>query len=116
MLNKTIPILTAAAVTLSLMSPVSVTATDMDVTVNNQFWWPDKLSLEPLRDHDPASNPYGADFDYAAEFSKVDYAALKADIEKTLTESKDWWPADWGSLWWSSHSCCLALVRYLSHD
>ena len=96
MLNKTIPILTAAAVTLSLLSPVSVTATDMDVAVNNQFWWPDKLNLESLRDHDPASNPYGADFDYAAEFSKVDFAALKADIEKTLTTSQDWWPADWG--------------------
>ena len=62
---------------------------------SNQFWWPDKLNLDQLRAHDPASNPYG-DFDYAAEFSKVDLKALKADIEKTLKTSQDWWPADWG--------------------
>ena len=62
---------------------------------SNQFWWPDKLNLEQLRAHDPASNPYG-EFDYASEFSKVDLKALKADIEKTLTTSQDWWPADWG--------------------
>ncbi len=62
---------------------------------SNQFWWPDKLNLNQLRAHDPASNPYG-DFDYAEEFSKVDLEALKADIEKTLKTSQDWWPADWG--------------------
>ncbi|WP_240732910.1 catalase/peroxidase HPI [Halioglobus maricola] len=62
----------------------------------NKFWWPEQLDLSPLRAHDMRSNPYGADFDYAAEFAKVDYKALKSDIEKTLTDSQDWWPADWG--------------------
>ncbi len=62
----------------------------------NEFWWPNKLNLEQLRDHDPASNPYGADFNYAKAFSSVDLKALKADIEKVLTTSQDWWPADWG--------------------
>jgi catalase-peroxidase len=61
----------------------------------NEFWWPDRLNLEQLRDHDPASNPYG-EFDYAAAFAAVDLDQLKADIEKTLTTSQDWWPADWG--------------------
>ena len=62
----------------------------------NQFWWPQTLNLDPLRAHNPGSNPYGEDFDYAEAFSKVDLDALKRDIEETLTNSQDWWPADWG--------------------
>ena len=62
----------------------------------NKFWWPDQLDLGALRVHDARSNPYGEDFDYAQAFSRLDYAALTADIEKTLTDSQDWWPADWG--------------------
>ena len=60
------------------------------------FWWPDRIDLTPLRQHNPASNPYGADFNYAAEFAKVDMAALKEDVRAVLTDSKDWWPADYG--------------------
>jgi len=62
----------------------------------NQFWWPDKLNLDQLRAHDSSSNPYGDDFNYTKAFNSVDMKALKADIEKTLTTSQDWWPADWG--------------------
>ncbi|MFU8877938.1 MAG: catalase/peroxidase HPI [Wenzhouxiangellaceae bacterium] len=62
----------------------------------NQFWWPEQLDLTPLRSHSPQSNPYGADFDYAAEFATLDLDQVKADIEQTLTDSQDWWPADWG--------------------
>jgi len=62
----------------------------------NQFWWPGTLNLEQLRSHDDRSNPYGEDFDYVEAFNSVDLKALKADIEKTLTTSQDWWPADWG--------------------
>ncbi len=62
----------------------------------NSFWWPDAVDLGPLRDHDNESNPYGDDFDYAKAFASVDMKALKADIEKALTTSQDWWPADWG--------------------
>jgi catalase-peroxidase len=61
-----------------------------------KFWWPDRVDLTPLRDHSPESNPYGADFNYAAEFAKVDLGALKADIRAVLTDSQDWWPADYG--------------------
>ena len=62
----------------------------------NSFWWPDQVDLGALRDHDEKSNAYGDDFDYATAFNSVDINALKADIEKTLTTSQDWWPADWG--------------------
>ncbi|MDG1066185.1 MAG: catalase/peroxidase HPI [Luminiphilus sp.] len=60
------------------------------------FWWPDRIDLAPLRQHNPDSNPYGADFNYAAEFATVDMEALKADVRATLTDSQDWWPADYG--------------------
>lgn len=101
MLKKTIPLITAFAVTMTALAPASSFATDaMDGTVgmakSNQFWWPEKLNLEPLRAHDPRSNPYGEDFNYAEAFNSVDLKALKADIEKTLKTSQDWWPADWG--------------------
>jgi catalase-peroxidase len=63
----------------------------------NQFWWPDQLNLTPLRDHDGRSNPYGADFDYAAAFATLDLDAVKSDIDTLLTTSQDWWPADFGN-------------------
>ncbi|MFK7738978.1 MAG: catalase/peroxidase HPI [Planctomycetota bacterium] len=59
-------------------------------------WWPNRLDLSALTRNAPTSNPMGTDFDYAAEFAKVDLAALKKDIEKVLTTSQDWWPADYG--------------------
>ena len=64
---------------------------------SNQFWWPDQLDLSPLRDHDSRSNPLGEDFDYAEAVSKLDLAQVKADVEAVLTDSQDWWPADWGN-------------------
>ncbi len=63
----------------------------------NQFWWPEQLNLAPLRAHDPDSNPYGADFNYAEEFKKLDLEAVKKDIDALLTTSQDWWPADYGN-------------------
>ena len=62
----------------------------------NEFWWPERIDLSPLRQHAPQSNPLGADFNYAEAFKSLDLDALKADIEKTLTDSQDWWPADYG--------------------
>ena len=62
----------------------------------NQDWWPEQLDLSPLRQHSPDSNPYGDDFDYAEAFSELDLDEVKADIEAILTDSQDWWPADWG--------------------
>jgi catalase-peroxidase len=64
---------------------------------DNQDWWPNQLDLSVLRQHSDLSNPMGEDFDYEAAFNSLDYYALKEDIKKTLTESKDWWPADYGN-------------------
>ena len=62
----------------------------------NRFWWPEQLDLGPLRAHGIASDPMGADFDYAAEFEKLDLAAVKNDLETLMKTSQDWWPADYG--------------------
>jgi catalase-peroxidase len=88
----------AAALVAAFMSAPLIfnTANAAVMAKSNQFWWPDMLDLEPLRAHDARSNPYGDDFDYAKAFNSVDLNALKADIEKTLKTSRDWWPADWG--------------------
>jgi len=62
----------------------------------NKDWWPNQLNLAILHQHSPASNPMGAHFNYAEAFAKIDYAALKADLAQLMTDSQDWWPADWG--------------------
>jgi len=59
-------------------------------------WWPEQLDLRILHQHDRKSNPMGEDFDYARAFNSLDYEALKADITAVLTDSQDWWPADFG--------------------
>ncbi len=63
----------------------------------NTFWWPDQVDLSPLRAHGAESNPLGADFDYAAAFASLDLDAVKKDIDAVLTDSQDWWPADYGN-------------------
>ncbi|GAA4518113.1 catalase/peroxidase HPI [Sphingobacterium thermophilum] len=62
----------------------------------NKDWWPDQLHLAILRQHSSLSNPMDKDFDYAKEFKSLDLDAVKKDIEKVLTTSQDWWPADFG--------------------
>jgi catalase-peroxidase len=62
----------------------------------NRDWWPNQLDLQVLHQHSPRSNPLGDDFDYAKEFSSLDVEALKRDIFEVMTDSKDWWPADYG--------------------
>ncbi len=63
---------------------------------SNQFWWPDRLDLAPLRQHSAESSPLDRKFDYAQEFKKLDLKAVKADIEKLMKTPQDWWPADYG--------------------
>jgi catalase-peroxidase len=63
----------------------------------NQFWWPDRLDLSPLRRHDAESNPLGKDFNYAKEFQSLDLNAVKQDIATEMKTSQDWWPADYGT-------------------
>ena len=63
---------------------------------SNRDWWPNALNLAILHQHSPASNPLGEDFDYRHEFGTLDYASLKTDLAALMTDSQDWWPADWG--------------------
>lgn len=69
---------------------------DPKESMSNKFWWPERLDLSPLRQHSKESSPLGTKFDYAEEFNKLDLKAVKADIEKVMKTSQDWWPADWG--------------------
>ncbi|MBN2807127.1 MAG: catalase/peroxidase HPI [Prolixibacteraceae bacterium] len=62
----------------------------------NRDWWPNQLNLNILRQHSELSNPMGKDFDYAKAFGELDYQALKNDLKKLMTDSQDWWPADFG--------------------
>ncbi len=62
----------------------------------NRDWWPNSLDLSILRQNSMKSDPMGPDFDYETAFNNLDYNALKADIQKVLTDSQDWWPADYG--------------------
>ena len=95
MLKKSLPIAAAITVALSTIT-LSSNALATNATKTNQFWWPEQLNLSPLRQHGAESNPYGAEFNYAKEFATIDIQQLKKDIETTLTDSKAWWPADWG--------------------
>ena len=63
---------------------------------SNKDWWPNQLNLKILSQHSNKVNPLGNNFDYAKEFSKIDYDALKADLTALMTDSQDWWPADYG--------------------
>ncbi len=81
--------------------PMAVTAADASPSKgdakSNQFWWPEKLDLSQLRAHDIESNPYGDEFNYAEAFKSLDLKAVKKDIDKLLTSSQPWWPADYGN-------------------
>ncbi|HEX4428061.1 MAG TPA: catalase/peroxidase HPI [Frankiaceae bacterium] len=62
----------------------------------NRDWWPNQLNLKILRKHPPVSNPMGAGFDYSAAFKSLDLDALTSDVDAVMTDSQDWWPADFG--------------------
>ncbi len=62
----------------------------------NQHWWPNKLNLRILRQNHPQADPNGEDFDYAEEFNSLDFDALAKDVDALMTQSQDWWPADYG--------------------
>ncbi len=64
--------------------------------MKNTDWWPKNLNLSILHQHDAKSNPIGVDFDYAEAFKSLDYGALKSDLHALMTDSQDWWPADYG--------------------
>lgn len=91
--KKALPWVTAAAV---ILSQLGTDVTHAGEAKSNQFWWPDRVDLGPLRQHAAESNPYGDDFNYQEAFMKLDLDAVKKDIEALMTDSQDWWPADYG--------------------
>ena len=95
MLRKTISLITMLSIGLSPLASIP-TALAQDKMPNNDYWWPNRLSLEPLRQDPTAFNPMGEDFNYAEEFAKLDMDALRADLVELMTTSQDWWPADFG--------------------
>ena len=72
----------------SVVSGAPAMAQNMATT--NDYWWPNRLNLKPLRDNSPESNPLGSDFNYAEEFEKLDLDAVKRDLEILMTSSQDW--------------------------
>ncbi|MFM7066579.1 MAG: catalase/peroxidase HPI, partial [Gammaproteobacteria bacterium] len=98
MRNRKSPLIAAAvAAALFSVSAMAAPAAAPGKVMQNQNWWPERLDLRPLRQHVERSNPYGTQFDYAAEFAKLDLQAVKADIKQVLTTSQSWWPADYGN-------------------
>ncbi|MCS7001025.1 MAG: catalase/peroxidase HPI [Bacteroidota bacterium] len=73
-----------------------VTGRTFDMGTRNREWWPEQLDLSILRQNSERVNPLGRGFNYAEEFRKLDYFALKRDLAELMTSSQDWWPADWG--------------------
>ena len=100
MVKKTLPAAIVAAI-LSASASADMHGDAAEYTMQgkakpNSFWWPEQLDLTQLRDHDASSNPYGEDFDYADAFASLDLASLKQDLREVMTDSQDWWPADYG--------------------
>jgi|GEM_PF-2105493 len=90
----------------------------------NQNWWPNQLRVNILRQNSSLSNPMDSSlsnpmeekFNYAEEFKKLDLAAVKKDLTAVMTDSQDWWPADYGALRSIVYSNGLAWCRYLSNN
>lgn len=97
MLKKTLSRTSLAFVGLFALAPVNLaSAQDQAQVPTNDYWWPNRLSLEPLRQNSLASDPFRGEFNYAEAFANLDLQALTADLEVLMTTSQDWWPADFG--------------------
>ena len=82
---------------------------------SNRDWWPNQLNLKILHQNSPMSNPMGEEFNYAEEFKKLDLEALKKDLYALMTDSQDWWPADYGHYGRALHPDGVAQRRHLPH-
>jgi len=93
MLNQFILYLTVG---LLALPPLAAASSGAGAPKSNQFWWPERLDLSPLRQHSAESSPMGPDYSYAEAFQTLDLAAVKKDLHALMTDSQDWWPADYG--------------------
>ena len=96
MLNKRTRAIIFLAAVMSMTAPVLPASAEI-TPKPNEFWWPERLDLSPLRAHDSESNPYGKEFNYTRAFETLDIEAVKKDIKGVLTTSQDWWPSDYGN-------------------
>ena len=90
--TRTVAVMALLAGLLPIVQPQLVYAADQ-----GHNWWPERLDLQPLRQHAAESNPYGAGFNYAKEFQRLDLKTVKKDINAALSNSQPWWPADYGN-------------------
>ena len=81
----------------------------------NRDWWPNQLNLNLLHQHSSLSDPMGESFSYVEQFKSLDYKALKKDLAALMTDSQDWWPADFGHYGPLIHSYGVAQRRNLPH-
>jgi len=95
MLKRTIPLIGMLLIVLTAIAPVSLSNAQGTVTTN-EYWWPNRLNLAPLRLHSPESDPMGNGFNYAEAFESLDLDAVKQDLVDLMKNSQDWWPADYG--------------------
>ena len=96
-LRKTVSLLILTAVAIGASGIVATNlAFAQDRAATNEFWWPNRLDLGPLRNNPPGSSPLGTDFDYARAFESLDLDTVIRDLEVLMTDSQDWWPADFG--------------------
>ncbi len=95
MFRKTISVISILLIAMSSLVPVNL-ALAQDSMRTNDYWWPNRLDLSPLRQYSPGSNPLDENFDYATAFASLDLEQVKADLVDVMTTSQDWWPADYG--------------------
>ncbi len=95
MLKQSVSLIAVLAVGLSAATPIASAIAQQEAPTN-EYWWPNRLDLSPLRQNTPDTNPMDENFDYASAFNALDLDALKADLKELMTTSQDWWPADYG--------------------
>jgi len=83
--------------------------------MSNRDWWPNQLNLKILHQHSAKSNPMDQEFNYAEEFKKLDLEAVKKDLYALMTDSQDWWPADYGHYGGTLHPNGVAQRRHIPH-